>query len=339
MKKRTFKFSNTTVDYYLAGGFAQLKKIVEQDNAVIITDDNVYHHHTKKFSGWQTIVITPGEKYKVQSTADAIIDKLIKMEVHRKTILIGVGGGVITDITGYVASIYMRGIEFGFVPTTLLAMVDASIGGKNGVDVGVFKNLVGVIRQPEFILHDMNFLNTLPQNEWENGFAEIIKHACIKDAAMFRELETNTFRKYQARKKMICDLVQRNTILKTKVVQQDEYEKGDRRLLNFGHTLGHALENLYSFSHGQAISIGMSFASVVSEKTLGFKEAGRVTSLLLKYDLPTFAEFDKTKVFDVFKMDKKREKKEINYVLLKKIGQGVVRPNLLIHLKRLIEEF
>ena len=128
-------------------------------------------------------------------------------------------------------------------------------------------------------------------------------------------------------------------MLKTKVVQKDELEKGDRRLLNFGHTLGHALENLYSFSHGQAISIGMSFASVVSEKTLGFKEAGRVTSLLLKYDLPTFAEFDKTKVFDVFKMDKKREKKEINYVLLKKIGQGVVRPNLLIHLKRLIEEF
>ena len=119
------------------------------------------------------------------------------MEADRKTTLVGVGGGVITDMTGYVASVYMRGLRFGFVPTSLLAMVDASIGGKNGIDVGVYKNMVGIIRQPAFILHDMVFLNTLPQSEWENGFAEIIKHACIKDAAMFRELETNSLKKYQ----------------------------------------------------------------------------------------------------------------------------------------------
>ena len=339
MKKRTFKFSNSTVDYYLAGGFAFLKKIVDPANAVIITDDNVYNHHTKKFRGWKTILIAPGEQFKVQVTADAIIEKLIELEAHRSTILIGIGGGVVTDITGYVASVYMRGISFGFVPTSLLAMVDASIGGKNGIDVGMYKNLVGVIRQPRFILHDMAFLNTLPQNEWENGFAEIIKHACIKDAAMFRELEVSSYKKYQGSKKAICELVQRNALLKTKVVQKDEFEKRDRRLLNFGHTLGHALENLYELSHGRAISIGMGFASVISEKTLGFKEAGRVTSLLLKYDLPTFSEFDKTKVFDVLKMDKKRGNNEINFVLLKKIGQGVVKPKLLIHLKKLIEEF
>ncbi len=122
------------------------------------------------------------------------------MEADRKTTLIGVGGGVITDITGYVASVYMRGLRFGFVPTSLLALVDASIGGKNGIDVGVYKNMVGIIRQPSFILHDMIFLNTLPQREWENGFAEIIKHACIKDAAMFRELETMSISKYQQKK-------------------------------------------------------------------------------------------------------------------------------------------
>jgi 3-dehydroquinate synthase len=202
--------------------------------------------------------------------------------------------------------------------------------------VGVYKNMVGVIRQPQFILHDMVFLNSLPQHEWENGFAEIIKHACIKDAAMFSELEKSSFRKYQNRKKSICELVQRNVIIKSKVVQQDEFEKGDRRLLNFGHTLGHALENQYELSHGQAVSIGMTYAALVSEKLLGFKEPGRVTRLLLQYDLPTFVDFDKEKVFSVLKMDKKRERETINYVLLNRIGKGVVKSIPLKHLEDII---
>src|SRR6476469_10549508 len=159
-------------------------------------------------------------------------------------------------------------------------MVDASIGGKNGIDVGVYKNLVGTIRQPSFILHDLIFLNSLPQSEWINGFAEIIKHACIKDATMFRELETNSLKKYQDRKVLVCKLIQRNAILKTKVVQQDEFEKGDRKLLNFGHTLGHALENQYELSHGQAISIGMTYASDLSRMLIGFKNAEKVPKFL-----------------------------------------------------------
>ena len=260
------------------------------------------------------------------------------MEADRKTTLVGIGGGVITDITGYVASVYMRGIRFGFVPTSLLALVDASIGGKNGIDVGFYKNMVGIIRQPSFILHDMVFLNTLPQKEWENGFAEIIKHACIKDVAMFKELEAGSFKKYQGRKKSICELVQRNAIIKTKVVQQDEFEKGERRLLNFGHTLGHALENQYELSHGQAVAIGMTYASVISEQLTGFKEAGRVAKLLLQYDLPTFAAFDKQKVFDVLKMDKKRERKEMNYVLLEKIGKGIVKSIPMNQLEKIIQD-
>ncbi len=338
MKKITYKFSNSSVDYYLAGGISHLKEIVDKDNAIIITDENVYNAHTKRFRNWNCIVLKPGEDYKVQSTVDEVIDQLIEMESDRKTILVGVGGGVITDITGYVASVYMRGVSFGFIPTSLLAMVDASIGGKNGIDVGVYKNMVGIIRQPKFILHDMVFLNTLPQNEWENGFAEIIKHAAIKDAAMFRELETSSFRKYKSSQKAICDMVQRNAIIKTKVVQNDEFEKGERRLLNFGHTLGHALENQYELSHGQAISIGMTYASVISEKITGFKESGRVAALLLKYGLPTFADFDKKKVFEVLKMDKKREKKEMNYVMLEKIGKGVVRSIPLKQLESIFNE-
>ena len=338
MKKLTYKFSNSSVDYYLAGGISHLKEIVDKDNTIIVTDENIYNAHTKRFKGWNTIVLKPGEEYKVQETANTVIEQLIAMEADRKTTLVGVGGGVITDMTGYVASVYMRGIKFGFLPTSLLAMVDASIGGKNGIDLGVYKNIVGIIRQPAFILHDMVFLNSLPQSEWENGFAEIIKHACIRDGLMFRELESGTLKKYQSKQTLICKLVQRNAILKTKVVQQDEFEKNERRLLNFGHTLGHALENQYELSHGQAISIGMTYASHISQQLNGFKETERVVNVLEKYGLPTYATFDKQKVFDVLKMDKKRERATMNYVLLEKIGKGVVKSIPINELETIIKE-
>jgi len=338
MKKLTYKFSNSSVDYYLAGGISHLKEIVDKDNTIIVTDENIYNAHTKRFKGWNTIVLKPGEEYKVQETANTVIEQLIAMEADRKTTLVGVGGGVITDMTGYVASVYMRGIKFGFLPTSLLAMVDASIGGKNGIDLGVYKNIVGIIRQPAFILHDMVFLNSLPQGEWQNGFAEIIKHACIRDGLMFRELESATLKKYQSKQTLICKLVQRNAILKTKVVQQDEFEKNERRLLNFGHTLGHALENQYELSHGQAISIGMTYASHISQQLNGFKETERVVNVLEKYGLPTYATFDKQKVFDVLKMDKKRERATMNYVLLEKIGKGVVKSIPINELETLIKE-
>ena len=177
MKKRTFHFSGKPVNYYFDASFDVLNKLVPVESAVLITDENVFEAHKKKFKGWSTIVLKPGEQYKVQQTVDVIIDQLIELGADRQTTLIGVGGGVITDITGYVASIYMRGIAVGFVPTSLLAMVDASIGGKNGIDVGVYKNMVGIIRQPNFLLYDTSFLKSLPLSEWQNGFAEIIKHA------------------------------------------------------------------------------------------------------------------------------------------------------------------
>jgi len=337
MKKLTYKFSKDSTDYYFAYGISHLKEIIDQKNSIIITDENIFNFHQKRFKNWDVIVLKAGEEFKVQSTADSVIEQLISMEADRKTTLIGVGGGVVTDITGYAASIYMRGIKFGFIPTTLLSLVDASIGGKNGIDVGVYKNLVGTIRQPSFILHDLIFLNTLPQSEWTNGFAEIIKHACIKDLTMFKDLESNSLRKYRDGKTLVCELIQRNAILKTKVVQQDEFEKGDRRLLNFGHTLGHALENQYELSHGQAISIGMTCACHISEQITGFKETDRVVQVLERYGLSTYAKFDKQKVFDVIKMDKKRERKEINYVFLEKIGKGVIKSISLNQLEKLIQ--
>lgn len=326
MQRRTFRFGSSPVDYYFEGGISLLKDIADKKNAVILTDENVFAAHQKRFKGWNTIVLKAGEQHKIQATVDTVIEQLIGMEADRKTTLIGVGGGVITDLAGYAASVYMRGIRFGFVPTSLLAMVDASIGGKNGIDVGVYKNMVGIIRQPAFILHDMSFLNSLPHNEWRNGFAEIIKHAAIKDARMFRELEENSLNSYRKKKIVVSALIRRNALLKTKVVQQDEFEKGDRKLLNFGHTLGHALETQYELSHGEAISIGMAYASSLSEKFTGFKDTDRLVALLEQYELPGFAEFDKDKVIRVLKMDKKKTRDGVHFILLEKIGRAIIKP-------------
>lgn len=333
---QTFRFSNASTDFYFDSSFPELKNITDKQSAIIITDENVFNAHKNKFKGYNCIVLKPGEEFKIQPTVDSIIETLIKMQADRKSVLIGVGGGVITDLTGYVASVYMRGIKFGFVPTSILALVDASIGGKNGIDVGAYKNLVGIIRQPSFILHDVSLLRSLPQNEWENGFAEIIKHACIKDTAMFKQLQQTTLKDYMQDKQLLSALIQRNANIKIKVVQKDEFEKGDRRLLNFGHTLGHAIETQYDLLHGQAISIGMTYACHISEQLTGFTQTQQVVDLLEKYNLPTYTSFDKEKVFEVLKMDKKRAKKEMNFVLLNKIGKASVQAIELKKLEKII---
>ncbi len=312
---------------------------LDKKNTIVITDENVFAHHSKKLKDYSTIVLKAGEAFKVQATIDSIVEQLLHYGANRTTTLVGVGGGVITDITGYVASIYMRGINFGFVPTTLLALVDASIGGKNGIDVGIYKNMIGTINQPQFILHDYSFLNTLPEAEWQNGFAEIIKHACIKDAAMFSELQSNSIKYYQTKKQALSLLIEKNAMLKTKVVAKDVNEKGDRKLLNFGHTLGHALENQYELSHGQAISIGMVFASKLSQELTSFKQTDEVINLLEQYILPTIVLFNKKKVFEVLTMDKKREKDFIKFILLQKIGKAVIKEISLAEIKEALNTF
>lgn len=337
MKHKRYQFSTAVTDFYFDASLSYLGKLVSKQQTVIITDEHIFKAHAPRLKGWNAIVLKPGEEYKVQATVDSIIEQLIEMEADRKTTLVGIGGGVITDITGYVASVYMRGLSFGFVPTSLLAMVDASIGGKNGIDVGVYKNMVGIIRQPKFLLYDVSLLKSLPDAEWRNGFAEIIKHACIKDAAMFSLLEKNGLAEFQKNKKLLASLVERNATIKANVVQHDEFEKGERRMLNFGHTLGHALENQYELSHGQAVAIGMTYAAELSAKFNGFKQAERVVQVIARYGLPTYASFDKKKVFAVLKMDKKRERKDIHYIFLEKIGKGVVQPVPLKELEKNIQ--
>ena len=337
MNKLQYKFSGKTTTWYLDADFSYLEKLVDREQAVLITDENIFGKQQKKFGGWNTIVISAGEQFKVQATVDSIIEQLIAFGADRKTCLIGVGGGVVTDLTGYVAAIYMRGLSFGFVPSSILSMVDAAIGGKNGIDVGMYKNLVGTIRQPQFLLYDYSLLKSLPKEEWINGFAEIIKHAAIKDAPLFRELEKNKLAFYQKDKTALAKLIRRNVAIKCAVVEKDEFEHGERRLLNFGHTLGHAVENLYELSHGQAISIGMAAACMISEEFTDFKDTDRVIGTLKRYGLPTTAEFDPKEVMNVLRMDKKRVKDSMNYILLNKIGQGVVKVIPIVQLEKLVQ--
>jgi len=339
MQKKTISFFTRQTAFYFDASFSHLEKLVSREKAVIVTEENLFNAHKSKLKGWNTIVLKPGEQFKVQQTVDVVIDQLIALGADRQSVLIGFGGGVVTDITGYVAGIYMRGIEFGFIPTSVLAMVDAAIGGKNGIDVGVYKNMVGLIRQPAFLLYDYTLLKTLPLTEWQNGFAEIIKHAAIKDAAMFKELESNSLAKYRSNKLLLAKLIQRNAMIKIKVVVNDEFEKGERKLLNFGHTLGHAIENMYELSHGQAISIGMTYAAMMSEQLKFFTGAKQLITLLNKYGLPTVVEFDAKKAFKVLLKDKKKENVSINYILLQKIGKGVIQPLLLVQLQNIFRKF
>lgn len=325
MQTTEFTFSKSKTAFYFDASFADLEKLVAKENSIVITDATISKIHAAKFDGWKTIVIKAGEAYKEQATVDAVITQLIEHGADRTTTLIGVGGGVVTDITGYVASIYLRGIPFGFVPTTILAMVDAAIGGKNGIDVGEYKNMVGTINQPKFLLYDIGFLKSLPQREWRNGFAEIIKHAAIKDATMFTQLEQSTLEQFQQNDEILQALIQRNVTLKAGVVQQDEFETGERRLLNFGHTLAHALEKKYNLMHGEAVAIGMVFAAKLSTALCGFEKVDALISIIKNYGLPVTIPYDKEAVFAVLKKDKKKESDFVRFILLNSIGNAVIQ--------------
>lgn len=335
--KKVIKYSSASTAFYFDSSLNELQDLFEKKSTFIITDDNVFHYHQKKLKGWNVLLIKGGEQYKNQQTIDELIARLIESGADRKSTIVGVGGGVVTDIAGYVASVYMRGVDFGFVPTSILAMVDASIGGKNGVDVGVYKNMVGIIRQPKFLLYDYSLLKTLPQEEWINGFAEIIKHAAIKDATMFKLLETHKLRDFQKDKELLGKLIQRNALLKARVVQEDEFEQANRKLLNYGHTLGHAIENKYQLPHGHAVSIGMVAAAYLSKAVTGFSSSERLIKVIDDYGLTSFYGFDTQDALRKMLSDKKRVRNTINYVLLNKIGQAIYKPLTIEEIAPVIE--
>ena len=331
-----YQFSGKKIDCFFDTDFSFIGDKLQKDKTVFITDENLFAAHPEKFDSWQTIVIKAGEQFKNQDTVNSIIRQLIDLNADRQTFILGVGGGVVTDIAGFVASIYMRGVKFAFAPTSILAMVDASIGGKNGIDVDIYKNLVGIIRHPEFLLYDFSFLETLPGEEWVNGFAEIIKHACIRDREMFNFLQSSSLMKFQSSLKKAGDLVRRNVEIKYNIVSADENETGERKLLNFGHTIGHAIENTDKLPHGHAISIGMIAACRISEAINNFnaEETEKVKQLLLQYSLPVVFKSDKGKTWDILLHDKKKAGSNMNFVVLNNIGSASVQSISLDNLQK-----
>ena len=340
MRKGVLAFSTKQVEYIFDGAFAHLAVMFQRDKMVIVTDENVFKHHKEKFKGYATIKLPAGEEFKQQRTVDDIVTQLLELHADKETVLVGVGGGVVTDMAGYAASIYKRGIKLVQVPTSILSMVDAAVGGKNGVDVGPYKNMVGTIYQPDLLLFDYHFLDTLPEEEWINGFAEIIKHACIKDVAFFEFLSAKTLADFRNDKTLLAELIEKNVGIKTSVVLNDEFETGERKLLNFGHTIGHAIENIYNLPHGHAISIGMVAACTMSEEMNNFPSAEKqkIIELLQQYHLPVALSFDKENIWEILLMDKKRTNESMSFILLNGIGNAIVKPIPLVQLKDLIDQ-
>ncbi len=306
---------------------SNLGRYLPIEKTVIITDKNVWDHHGKDFPPCRVIKIEPGEKTKNLDTVRDIYERLLEFEAGRSSFIAGIGGGVVCDIAGFAASTFLRGIRFGFVSSTLLSQVDASVGGKNGVNLGGYKNIVGVFSQPEFVICDLNLLSTLSQRELLNGFAEIIKHAAIYDVTLFRFLEENCKKALALERNTIEKLVYDSVKIKAAVVSRDEKEKGERRKLNFGHTFGHAFEKTLGILHGEAVSAGMVAACKISVNK-GFlkdEELERIKRLIELYGLPVELPCDRVEVFDAIKKDKKRDDASLHFVLLSGIGSAVVK--------------
>ena len=293
---------------------------------VIITDVNVASYYGAQFPEADIITIGLGEQHKTLSTIDAIYRQLIDLEADRSTFIVGIGGGIVGDICGFAASTYMRGLGFGFVGSSLLAQVDATVGGKNGVNFSGYKNMVGVFNQPQFVIADIELLKTLPAAEIACGLAEMVKHACIMDAQYFADIENSCDAISRLDPVVMQKLVYDSVTIKAKVVNADERESGERRKLNFGHTLGHALEKTLGISHGEAVSIGMMMAADLSRRRgkLTTDEVDRIRRLLLQLHLPVTVDFDKKSVVQAVAKDKKRESDHIKFVLLNGIGQSMV---------------
>lgn len=340
MNTRQYHFSGRQVDCHFGASLRQLDQYAQQARSILIVDEQVDRFHGEKFLGWRKIVVPSGEASKDLQVFGRVVDQLIALEADRKTWLIGIGGGVVTDLTGFVASVYMRGVPYAFVPTTLLAQVDAAVGGKNGVNYGAYKNMLGVIRQPAFLLFDTQLLETLPEAEWHNGFAEIIKYACICDRELFDLLETHSQQALSHAPAIIDQLVARSVDIKCQIVAEDEFESGRRRLLNFGHTVGHAVEKLEGIAHGQAVAKGMVVAAAFSRELGGLdpEAVARLVRLLGRYHLPVDIHSDPAAISRYFRMDKKREDDTIHFILLNEIGAAVVKPLALERLSALLNQ-
>jgi 3-dehydroquinate synthase len=312
-----------------------LQQYLPAAKPIIITDVNVGKLYPLDSMAAEVITIGTGEEIKTLDTVRDIYGHLVSCAADRSAFIVGIGGGIVCDITGFVASTFMRGVRFGFAATTLLAQVDAGIGGKNGVNFQGYKNMVGLFHQPEFVICDPAILKTLPQKEISCGLAEIVKHAAIADADLFAYLEQHDENILTLDRQAIEKLVRASVRIKSSIVSRDEAEKGERRLLNFGHTFGHAIEKVTGAAHGEAVSMGMVMASAISVKRglLSAQEDRRLCGLLKKLKLPNGFASSPQKIFEAVTKDKKRAGDRIHFVLLNGIGNAVVEPITIEELK------
>ena len=322
--------------YYSKPGYDYLNNLLKTKNyskIFVLTDSNTNEFCSPVFlpelateTEIEVIEIESGEENKNINTCVELWNILIELGADRKSLIIGLGGGMITDISGFVASVFKRGIDFVNVPTSLLGMVDASIGGKNGVDLGSLKNQIGTITNAQMVLIDFHFLDTLPNEEIRSGYAEMLKHGLIQDKNYWKKL--SDFQNIDLTE--LDKLIIRSVEIKTKITSEDLTEKGIRKALNFGHTLGHAIESYclenpekQTLLHGEAIAIGMILESYLSyEKQLISREEYQEIKYILKEIYP-FVEFDKNDIEEIIKLlsfDKKNQYGKVLFVLLNQIG-------------------
>ncbi len=320
----------------LGGECARLKL---GDRCAIITDTNVGRKFAKPVyesllkAGFEPVLITvpAGEKAKSLKSVQSCYDQLAAHRLERKSFIVALGGGVVGDLAGFVAATYLRGIPFVQIPTTLLAQVDSSVGGKTGVNLRAGKNLVGAFYQPRLVLCDLDTLKTLPEREFRAGLAEVVKYGIIFDAKLFAQLERDLLKILKRDRKILVPIIARCCEIKAEVVAQDETENGLRAILNFGHTIGHAIENISGygkFLHGEAIAIGQVAAAKLSQKILGLPsdDVARIEKLFVRASLPVRIKLNsaqRKKLFTAMKLDKKVSAGEIKFVLAEKIGKVV----------------
>lgn len=304
---------------------------VKGRKAFVVTDSNVAALYLEKAvlslktAGFNvyTCTVPAGETSKSQQMLFLLYDQFHEAMISRTDLIVALGGGVVGDLTGFAASSYLRGCPLIQVPTTLLAQVDSSIGGKTGIDMPYGKNLIGAFYQPKAVVIDPSVLSTLSRARMAEGMAEVIKYGLIRNELLFASIERGTFD--------LEFILERCIRIKTTVVQNDEFDTGERMLLNFGHTLGHAIEKLtgYStFSHGEAVAIGMVYAAIMGENA-GITPVGtadRIRAVLTKWQLPTQTELSVQDLYNTMLSDKKKLSGKIYYVFLKKIGDAATFP-------------
>ena len=300
-----------------------LSQLLPKRRVIVITDSNVDRCHSALISSYEHIIIGLGEQAKNLTTLEKVYTQLMEMGADRSTFLLGIGGGIVTDIPGLVGAPYMRGVDFGFIPPALLAMVDASVGGKNGVNIGGFKNMVGTFLQPNFVICDTAKLSTLSDREFAAGVAEIIKAAVIADPKLFELLESADFVTLRSDNELLSRVVEASLKVKIDVVAADERESGLRRVLNLGHTLAHAIEKSTRVcNHGEAVAVGLCCVASVAERMgkLSAEERLRIESLCARYNLPTELPEPIEKLLKAIRKDKKREGDKLHLILPTAIG-------------------